>query len=73
MANTYENGLNSVKHRFGNLDISTYSNSNVNDKSEASVGDSYIHPEYEKGSDILAGSIRFSTIEIEVFTTETKK
>jgi hypothetical protein len=52
-------------------DIHIYSNSNTNSSSYSNFGFAYKHPDYQHGSteaeSILAGSIIFQTVEIEVF------
>ena len=52
-------------------DICIGSNSNLNIDSHCNFGYSYQHPDYEKDSDeaqnILAGSLNFETLEIEVY------
>jgi hypothetical protein len=58
---------------FGNRkDIRIESNSNINFKSKADFGCIYKHPDYsfesDKAQNILAGSLKFQTVEIEVFT-----
>ena len=57
---------------FGNNDFTIASDSNSNHNSWSSFGTHYNHADYEKGTDraktILAGSYRFKTDEIEVFT-----
>ena len=50
--------------------------SNITNKSYSNLGYSYIHPEYTYESNeirsFLAGSYKFLTSEIEVFTIENK-
>ncbi len=56
----------------GGLDFCIASSSNSNQDSESEFGNSYKHPDYpedtEKANSILAGSFKFQTLEIEVFT-----
>ena len=53
-------------------DIRIESNSNINFESKADFGCIYKHPDYsfesDKAKNILAGSLKFQTVEIEVFT-----
>ena len=55
-------------------DIAVHSDSNTNKKSYCGLGYTYKHPDYLKDTDraysILAGSLYFETVEIEVFTKE---
>jgi hypothetical protein len=61
---------------FGNdyygTDISISSNSNANQSGSSNFGRTFKHPDYPAGSvkakSILAGSHKFKTVEIEVFT-----
>ena len=52
-------------------DISIHTDSNINKKSYCGFGYSYQHPDYLKNTDeannILAGSLKFETLEIEVY------
>ncbi len=54
------------------LDFCIASGSNSNQDNESEFGNSYKHPDYpedtEKTNSILAGSFKFQTLEIEVFT-----
>ena len=56
----------------GGSDIQIASNSNVNRKSYSNFGYSYKHVNYQRGKaealTVLAGSHKFKTVEIEVFT-----
>jgi len=56
----------------GYLDITIASNSNANQSSSSYFGRSFQHQDYPEGSEkaqtILAGSQKFQTIDIEVFT-----
>ena len=65
-------GLLSYGAIFGAHEIVIVSDSNGNHYSWSSFGTHYNHADYEKGTDraktILAGSYRFKTDEIEVFT-----
>ena len=53
-------------------DIRIVTNSNINFESKADFGCIYKHPDYsfesDKAKNILAGSLKFQTVEIEVFT-----
>jgi hypothetical protein len=60
---------------FGGLiykDLEIADRSNTNEKSYSNLGISYIHPEYQYGTDeaesFLAGSRNFQVSEIEVYT-----
>ncbi len=53
----------------GGLDFCIACCSNSNKNSESEFGNSYKHPDYPlKANSILAGSLKFQTLEIEVFT-----
>jgi len=56
----------------GGYDFYIASGSNANQDSYSEFGKSYKHPDYpkdtEKANSILAGSLKFQTLEIEVFT-----
>lgn len=53
-------------------DIFIASESNTNENSRSNIGWSYVHQSYQYNSDIaktiLAGSHKFQTVEIEVFS-----
>ena len=57
---------------FGFKDIDINTDSNINKKSYCDFGHSYLHTDYLKDTDnaenILAGSYKFETVEIEVYT-----
>ena len=58
----------------GKSDIYINSNSDTNKMSFSNLGNTYVHPSFQNGSNeakcFLAGSYNFSTSEIEVFKVE---